>query len=259
MPLLIAAAAPPIQADALLLGAGLLAGFIDAIAGGGGLIALPAISLVVGPGLDAIGSNKVASLSAAAIAFAVYLWRGHVKWKSGLLFAATVGVGSLLGSLFARLEPVGLFPWLLAITCPIILYFVWQKDLWAAREVDSSADVSMLAVVLAGIACGFYDGAWGPGGGTFMFLALLVFAKMPLLASLAASKLANTFSATVGLATYGAGGYVHWHEGIVLASGMLTGAFFGSNLASTRASRIVRPMLLVVVLLLVVKVIATTR
>ena len=233
---------------------GLVAGFIDAIAGGGGLIALPAMSLVVGPGTEAIGTNKIASLAAAGIAFLVYWRRGHVQWKSSILFTTMVGVGAFGGSLVGPHVPRAAFPWLLGATCPAILYFVWNKDLWVSRAQHATRH-SPLAVALSGLVVGFYDGVWGPGGGTFMFLALLYFARLPLLAALAASKLANSAAASVALVSYGAAGHVHVREGLLLAAGMLTGGFFGANLASTQASRVVRPALLVIVLLLAARVI----
>ncbi len=233
---------------------GLLAGFIDAIAGGGGLIALPAMSLIVGPGVEAIGTNKIASLAAAGIAFLVYLRRGHVDWKSSVLFTVMVGVGALLGSIAAQWIPKEVFPWLLAVTCPLILVMVWRKDIWASQALHPG-QASQLAIALAGFGAGLYDGAWGPGGGTIMFLGLLYFARLPLLTALAASKLANTSAAIVALVTYGVAGHVHVHLGLILGAGMLAGGFFGASLASTNAARVVRPALLVIVLLLAVRVI----
>ncbi len=233
---------------------GLLAGFIDAIAGGGGLIALPAMSLVVGPGVDAIGTNKIASLAAAGIAFLVYLKRGHVDWKSSVLFTAMVGIGALFGSIAAQWTPKEVFPWLLAITCPLILVMVWRKDIWASRALHPGQQASRLAIALAGFGAGIYDGMWGPGGGTIMFLGLLYFARLPLLTALAASKLANTAAAIVALVTYGVAGHVHVRLGLILGMGMLTGGFFGANLASTNAARVVRPALLAIVILLAIRV-----
>ena len=185
--------------EIFLVVVGLFAGVIDAIAGGGGLIALPAMSLVVGPGLDAIGSNKLASFACAAVAFLVYLWRGHVDWRSSALFTVAVGAVALGGSVAARFVPVDAFPWLLALTSPVIVYAVWKKDLWVAPPHQQDSP-SLWAIVTAGIVVGFYDGIWGPGGGTFMFLALMLFARLPLLPSLAASKLANLPRASTWLA-----------------------------------------------------------
>ena len=212
------------------------------------------MSLIVGPGVEAIGTNKIASLAAAGIAFIVYLRRGHVDWKSSILFTVMVGIGALLGSIAAQWIPKEVFPWLLAITCPLILVMVWRKDIWASRALHPG-HASQLAISLAGFGAGLYDGLWGPGGGTIMFLGLLYFARLPLLTALAASKLANTSAAIVALITYGVAGHVHVHLGLILGAGMLIGGFFGANLASTNASRVVRPALLVIVLLLVARVI----
>lgn len=211
------------------------------------------MSLVVGPGIDAIGTNKIASLAAAGIAFVVYWKRGHVDWRSSVLFTVTVGVGALGGSIAAQWMPTEIFPWLLAVTCPLILVLVWKKDLWAARALHPGK-ASQVAVALAGLGAGLYDGIWGPGGGTIMFLALLFFARLPLLTALAASKLANSAAAIVALVTYGVAGHVHVHQGLMLASGMMVGGFFGANLASTNATRVIRPALVLVVLLLAARV-----
>ena len=213
------------------------------------------MSLIVGPGVEAIGTNKLAGLAAAGVAFAVYLRKGHVDWKSSMLFTACVGAGSFLGSVTAQFVPPGIFPWLLLVTCPLILSLVWKRDLWTARALHPGS-ASLAAVVLSGLAAGFYDGVWGPGAGTLMFLGLLYFARLPLLTALAASKLANTVSAGVGLVTYGAAGRVHMHEATMLAVGMLAGGFAGASIASANASRIVRPALLLIVILLAARVIS---
>jgi uncharacterized membrane protein YfcA len=246
----------PHHPDLFLIAVGLLAGFIDSIAGGGGLIALPAMSLVVGPGVDAIGSNRIASLSTAMIAFIVYLRKGHVDWQRSAVFTVAIGVGTAGGAITGQYIPREVFPWLILVTCPLILGLVWKRDLWTVRALHPGS-ASAAAVIASGIVVGFYDGVWGPGGGTLMFLALLVFARLPLLTALAASKLANIMSASVGLITYGIAGHVHVHPGLVLASGMTVGGFFGASIATTNAARVVRPALLVIVALLVIRVITT--
>lgn len=245
--------------ELLLVAAALLAGFIDAIAGGGGLILLPAISLVVGAGPSAIGTNKPAAMAMAAIALIVYARRGHLNWRLSGVFALMVGIGALVGSRVALLIPLAVFPWLLALTCPVLLYVVWQKDLWLPREIDESRGTPRPfapSVLLSGLVCGFYDGAFGPGAGTFMFLSLLFFAHLPLLTALAAAKLANTTSAAVALASYASSGQVHWRLGAIAAVGALVGGFLGARQASEKAARIVRPTLVVVAVLLVLRIVA---
>jgi uncharacterized membrane protein YfcA len=244
-----------------LIAAGLAAGFVDSIAGGGGLVSLPSLMLVVGPGAVAIGTNKIVGATGALVALVVYARRGHMDWRRSLAFAAWVGAGALTGSRVAPYAPARLFPLLLGITCPVILFIVWRRDLWLAQtsRAATTAGAGRHAsfdpkVALVGLVCGFYDGVWGPGGGTFMFLGLHFFVGLPLVGALAAAKLANSASALVALASYAQGGFVRWHEGATLAVGMAAGALLGARAASRDAQRIVRPGLAIVALLLLVKV-----
>jgi uncharacterized membrane protein YfcA len=240
----------------ILLGG--LAGFVDSIAGGGGLITLPSISLVLGPGPLAIGTNKICGFAAALIALLVYIYKGHFDWQKSISFTIAVGVGAVLGSKLTPLLPAEVFPWFLVITCPGILYIIWRKDWWVehdqqSHEVRSPAPWWQPTILLSGLACGLYDGMWGPGGGTFMFLSLLFIARMPLLNALATAKLANAASALTALTSYAIQGYVHPREGVLVAIGAIVGGFVGARLATVQASRIVRPVLVGVVALLVVK------
>lgn len=244
--------------EILIVAAALLAGFIDAIAGGGGLILLPALSLVVGAGPEAIGTNKPAAVAMAAIALIVFARRGHLNWRLSGVFALTLAIGALVGSRVALRIPLAVFPWLLALSCPVLLYIVWQKDLWVPTADGESRGVPRPlapSVLLSGLACGFYDGVFGPGAGTFMFLSLFFFANLPLLTALAAAKLANTASAAVALASYAESGQVHWRLGVIAAVGALVGGFLGAKQASEKAARIVRPTLVVVVVLLVLRIV----
>jgi uncharacterized membrane protein YfcA len=243
--------------EVFVFGAALLAGFIDAIAGGGGLILLPALSLIVGAGPSAIGTNKPAAVAMAAIALVVYARRGHLNWKLSGMFALMLAIGALAGSRLALLIPLAAFPWLLAVTCPVLLYVVWQKELWQPRDTvpDRAPRPYAPAVLVSGLVCGIYDGAFGPGAGTFMFLSLLFIAHLPLLTSLAAAKLANTSSAVIALASYAESGNVHWRLGVIAAAGAVVGAYFGARQASEKAARIVRPALVVVVVLLILRIV----
>lgn len=242
----------------LLVLAGLVAGFIDSIAGGGGLITLPTIASAIGPGVTAIGTNKIPGTVAALVALVIYARQGHFNWRRALVPSVLVWTGSLSGTFVSPLLPKESFHWILSATCPLILYLVWRRDLWVQRELeakqthgwkDALAEKSVAACFLAG----FYDGAWGPGGGTLMFLALFFVARLPLLEAVAGSKLMNTGSAFVSLLSYSARGYVDGLTGITIASGIVVGAMVGANLANRNAAKLVRPVLTVVVLLLLLK------
>jgi uncharacterized membrane protein YfcA len=239
----------------VLVVGGLVAGFMDSIAGGGGLITLPILSLVLEPGAHAIGTNKIVGTTGALIALIVYARRSKLKWREGLRFVLSVGVGSSMGAQLTPILPAEFFRWFLIFIAPVVLYFVWGKDRWVHTESATQAPTQGWKLLLVGLACGFYDGAFGPGGGTFMLLGLLVVVRLPLMDALAVSKLANTLSAGVSWATYGSKGYVHLPEGFTMAIGMGVGAWIGSQLASRRAAQIVRPTMLVAVSLLILKLI----
>ncbi|MGK5087970.1 TSUP family transporter [Bdellovibrionota bacterium FG-2] len=239
----------------LLFFSGLLAGVIDSIAGGGGLITLPSLTLILGPGPHAIGTNKIVGTVAALVALLVYRRAGHFDLKKSLFFAISVGVGSFVGSRTAILLPLWVFRWFLLVSCPVVLWVVWRKDLWLAWQGSSVfIKLSQPKIAAVGVLCGFYDGVWGPGGGTFMFLALVFVADLPLLTGLAAAKLANTLSASSALFGYALGGYVHWGTSVPMVLGISLGAFVGAKLAVRRASVIMRPILVVVVVLLLIRV-----
>lgn len=245
---------------ALFLIGGTIAGFIDSIAGGGGLITLPLLSIVLGPGVQAIASNKIVGTAGALAALVVYARKGGLDWRRGLSFCLCISAGSYLGSLASPLIPAEWMRWLLIGACPVLLYVVWRKDRWIHRheifqEPRHFRSLLNPSIIASGLACGFYDGAFGPGGGTLMLLSLLLFAHLPIFPALAISKLANTISAFTSLLSYAHAGYVHWSVGGLLALGMLSGAVLGSRLNLRKADTILRPVLGLAVALLMARMI----
>lgn len=233
--------------------AGLVAGFIDSIAGGGGLITLPVLSLALSPGAHAIGTNKIVGTLGAFTALWVYQRSHKIPWKSASGFVFAIGLGALCGSVLLPKLSQETIRWIIVGICPVILFLVLQRQHWA--DVTRVVRSSPLRIFVSGFFVGIYDGAIGPGGGTLMFLALKFFAGFSLMASLVVSKLANTVSAGTSLVSYAYQGYVHVLEGLLVGAGMTLGAYLGATFASKHASRIIRPVLVVVVVLLVGKLI----
>ena len=239
----------------LLISAGILAGFIDSIAGGGGLITIPSLSLFLGLEASTIGTNKIAGTLSALVALCIYCSKGHMNWRRGWLFTLCISIGSFWGSFLAPFVSPNWFRLFLIITCPLLMWILWKKDLWVEKEPQHGVSLKSNPWIIAGLGtlCGFYDGIWGPGGGTFMFLSLFFVAKLPILTALAISKLANFTSAGVSLFNFARKGFVHWDIGLLLSAGIVVGAFSGSLLASRKASQIIRPLLLLIVSFLIVK------
>ena len=247
-------------AEIFLVFVGLIAGLIDSVAGGGGLITLPSISLVIGPGVDAIATNKCVGFTAAAVSFFVFLKNGFRSTPGGWTYALWVGTGAFTGSRLAHLIPTDWFVWILLATCPIILIFIWRRDFLlklASHDHHTQVDevAAKPAFILSGVICGIYDGIWGPGGGTFMLLSLLLLVRLPLMPTLLITKLANTASSGVALISFAQLGNVQWATGVLAASAAGLGAYVGTEFVSRQAARVLRPVLTVVVILLLMRVI----
>ncbi|MEQ1878424.1 MAG: sulfite exporter TauE/SafE family protein [Bdellovibrionia bacterium] len=248
--------------ELFLVISGLIAGLIDSVAGGGGLITLPSISLVTGPGVEAIATNKIVGFTAAFVSFFVYMKNGLQSTRGGWTYALWIGTGAFAGSRFAHLIPPTAFVWILMVTCPMILALIWRRDFLlklAPHAAGASADdVAMMpSFIISGLVCGLYDGIWGPGGGTLMLLSLLLLVKLPLLPALLISKLANTTSAGVALISFIQLDHVQWPSGLLMAAAAGLGSYLGAEFVSRQAARVFRPVLTVVMLLLLVRVFAT--
>lgn len=239
----------------MLISGGALAGFIDSIAGGGGLVSLPLLSLFLHSGVDAIGSNKIVGTTGALVALLVYARAGHLQIRKGFLYVVVVATGSVCGSLITpRLAPSFLFH-IIIVACLGMGVLVVTKPYWWPDERRRSQRnaVPRWLLYAAALLVGCYDGAIGPGGGTFMLLVLLLCSDFSVLQSLALSKLANTASAGFSLVSYAIQGHVVVLYGVLVALGMSIGAWVGARLALKRAEYLIRPLLLVVTTLLVVR------
>ena len=224
------------------------------------MITLPVLTLAIEAGPHAIGSNKIVGTVGALTALLVYLRKHPFPWKSSLGFMIGIVLGSFTGSIISPLIDKKFFNWILLGVSPLILWLVIKRDslirgIQHPPTGDQRAHFKhQLKILISGLLCGIYDGALGPGGGTFMLLALIFANGLPLFQALVLSKLANTLSAGTSLLSYAEQGYVHWREGSLVAGGMLIGAFLGSTLATKRAEKIVRPMLIVVVTLFMIRI-----
>jgi uncharacterized membrane protein YfcA len=233
----------------------LVAGFIDSIAGGGGLITIPVLSLILGPGPAVVGTNKIIGGAAAAVALYIYARKGHLEVRRAAPFLLGIFAGTLAGSQCAVYLPGSFFKWIVITVAPFLLLLVWRKDALvnSATALDENHRTHGWKLAGLGFACGFYDGIFGPGGGTFMFLSLALVAGWPVLTALATSKLANSISAFASLANFSRQGLVRWQVGLPLALVIFLGAFAGSHMASRQAGKIVKPVLTLVVILLIIQ------
>ena len=242
---------PSPETIAFLMAAALTAGCIDAMAGGGGLIALPALLAAGIPPVPAVATNKLQSALGTFGACIAYARAGHMdlkayRWPLFAAFAGSAGGAWLL----QRVDPsilAGLMP---ALLIALAAYFTFSPKV---SEMDRHQRVGMAVLSLLIGVIGFYDGFFGPGAGAFYTTTYLALGGLSLLRATAQTKAANFASNLAGLMMMIAGGHVIWIVGLAMAVGSVTGGQIGSRLAMRFGSRLIRPLLIVMSLALTAK------
>lgn len=244
----------------IVFAAGIFAGFIDAIAGGGGLIMIPTLmmsGLSVG---TAIATNKLCGTSGTLTSSFKFALDKNVDWQACFYMGAPAVFGSFVGSnLISFLpvkwaEPVVLFL-LFIITIFIVLkpqfgvHVAHRKD--STKKQPSKQQIAMLSIL--GIIIGFHDGFFGPGAGTFFVFSLLSIRSLDFLRGTGSSKIINFLTNVTALASFLFLGLVDMPKGISGALGVTLGSFCGADFATKKGASVIRPLFIAVSLLLVGK------
>ena len=239
---------------ALLCLVALVAGFIDAIAGGGGLVVLPAL---LAAGLDpvsALATNKLQSSTGTASACWSFARAGHIDL--GFIWPAVVVtfVGAGLGVLTLK----SVEPSFLATLMPILLIAAAAYFLLSPRMTDADAHrrLSVPAYALVAGCIGFYDGFFGPGAGSFYAASLVALMGLGLTRATAHTKLLNLTSNLVSVMIFAASGDVVWRVGLAMAVGQIIGGRLGSLAAMRWGAGLIRPLLVAISLAMTAKLLA---
>jgi hypothetical protein len=234
---------------ALLALAAFVAGFIDAIAGGGGLITVPAVLLAGATPIEALGTNKLQSVFGSGSATWSYARAGHVKLKAQLPMAAMSLIGSMLGAGSATLLPQEVFRTVLPVVLVVIaLYFALKPDI---SDIDRGERLRPAVFMLTLVPLiGFYDGIFGPGTGSFFMLAFVALLGFGMLKATAHTKLLNFASNLGSLIVFGLIGSILWKTALVMGAGQFLGARLGAHFAMKNGARAIKPLLILVCLAL---------
>ena len=234
-----------------------LAGFVDSIGGGGGLISLPAYLLAGLPPHMAIATNKLSSSCGSSLTTVRFLRHGLVNLRLAVPSVIAALVGATLGSRLSLLVSEDVLKYVLFSILPIAAFFVLNRHLFQDRGSEKAvADRrTLLVCILSALIIGAYDGFYGPGTGTFLIIAFTVFARMSLSAANAQAKVINLTSNLASLAVFLLQGQVLIPLGLAGAVCNMAGNYLGSGLALSKGSKIVRPIILCVLLLLLLKLI----
>ncbi len=238
----------------LLFFAAVAAGFVDAIAGGGGLITVPALLAAGVSPVAAIATNKVQGSFGTAAATYTF-WRkgridfGLLKWP--LIFTV---LGAAAGSFVVTfVDAAWLMVLLPVLLVAIALYFLFGPK---ASDEDVKARLTPFAFGAVAGGIGFYDGFFGPGTGSFFALALVTLLGMGLTRATAHTKALNFASNIVSVGIFAVGGHVLWLVGLLMAVGQVFGGWLGSHAAMRFGPRLIRPLLVIICLAMVAKLLS---
>lgn len=225
-----------------------IAGFVDSIAGGGGLISLPAYLISGLPVHTCIATNKLSSSMGTTVATAKYALSGYIDWHLAVFCAAASLAGAALGANIALLISETAFRILMLIILPLTaLYVLRKKDLFSGDNRKSLSFVhSVLLSSLIAFALGLYDGFYGPGTGTFLILLLTRFAHMDLHRANGITKVINLASNLSSLTVYLLSGQVLMALGLCAGLFSILGNYLGSRCFTKKGASIARPIILLV-------------
>ena len=233
-----------------------LAGFVDSIGGGGGLISLPAYLLAGLPVHQAIATNKLSSTCGTSLSTGRFLRHGLINLKLALPSAVAAFAGSTLGARLSLLVSEDVMKYILFAVLPVAAFFVLNRHLFRDRGGEAEANRrTMVICILSALLIGAYDGFYGPGTGTFLIIAFTVFARMSVSSANAQAKVINLTSNITSLAVFLLNGQVLIPLGLAGAAWNMAGAWVGSGLAMSKGVKIVRPVILLVLALLLAKII----
>jgi uncharacterized membrane protein YfcA len=228
-----------------------VAGFIDAIAGGGGLLTLPSLLAAGLPPVAALATSKLQSSLGTATAVATYGRTGLIDLRGLAWPAAAALIGAALGALTVQ----HIDPSFLSGLVPLLLIGISAYFLFAPRvsEAERPARLKARAYGLVAFGIGFYDGFFGPGAGAFYVISLVTLMGLGLVKGTANTKLLNLASNIGALILMAFGGHIIWPLGLAMAAAGMAGGFIGSHTALRFGPRLIRPLLVVVSLALTVK------
>jgi len=232
------------------------AGFVDAVAGGGGLVQLPALLIGISnkPIPLILGTNKIPSIFGTSTAAASYFKKVRPDLRLTFTMAIPALVGSVLGARLAAHFPTSVFHPLILTLLVLVGIYTWRKPNLGLNEQLRYSHVQRLWIVAAcGLLIGFYDGIFGPGTGTFLVFLLVIVVGYEFLKASATAKLVNIATNFGAIVTFQLTGHIWWKLGLALAVANVSGALLGSRLAIRGGSPLVRRVFLVVVAALTAK------
>lgn len=235
-----------------LAGVGVFAGFVDAVAGGGGLIALPALLSTGLPPIAALATNKLQGAMGTGVAAFTYWREGLVKFRQiGWAIVATF-IGAYLGAFVVKSIDTSLLNSLVpAALIAIAIYFIFAPKL---MDTDKLARLNILIFApLMGFVIGFYDGVFGPGTGSFFTIAFVSLFGFGIVRASANTKTLNFTSNIAALALFIPAGNVVWSAAIAMGIGQMLGGYVGAKTGIKYGAKFIKPLVVAVSLVMAIR------
>ena len=243
----------PVWAVALICVGVFAASFVDSIGGGGGIISVPVYLFAGLPAHLALGTNKLSACIGTAVSSFRYARHGFVDWLLALPSIACALLGSHFGTRLQLLVQEQYLRYFLLAVLPVVAFVVLKQKKLPENRLPMRTLVRFLVVAGTSLIIGVYDGFYGPGTGTFLLLAFCGLAGLDLRSATGNVKLVNLASNLGSLLTSLAAGKVLIPLGLMAAAFSMAGNYLGSGLTIKNGTRIVRPVILIVLTLLAVK------
>jgi uncharacterized protein len=248
---------PDLDVVALLTVAGFAAGWVDAVVGGGGLVQLPALLLGF-PGASPaqiLATNKIAGIAGTATSSVTY-WRWvRPDLRTAVPMAVVAYFGAIGGALIGLHIPKSAFnPIILVMLVVVGAYTVARPSMGAQTALRFDGHRHTLVAMVTGFLIGVYDGALGPGTGSFLVFALVGLMGYAFLEASAKAKIANFATNLGALTVFAPGGHVMWGIGLVMAAANLLGGYAGARTAVARGSRFVRVVFVLVLIAFIIRI-----
>ena len=252
-----AAVDPSLLTVLFVTGAALLAGWVDAVVGGGGLVQLPALlfGFPTASPAQILATNKFSSVFGTTTSAVTYYRRVHPDLRTALPMAAVAFVGSVVGALIGLNIPKAAFnPIVLVCLIVVGAYTLLKPELGRETALRWSGHKHRVAAMVTGFVIGVYDGALGPGTGSFLVFTLVGLLGYAFLEASAKAKIANFATNLGALTVFVPGGHVMWKIGAVMAVANIAGGYVGARTAVARGSRFVRVVFVVVLIAFIIRI-----
>ena len=233
-----------------------LAGFVDAIGGGGGLISLPAYFLAGVPVHHALATNKMSSASGTLISTIRLCSNTVIRWKLAIPAVLCALTGSYIGTRLTMLTDERILKHVLMIVLPIVAFFVFRKNSLINEKENRLAErKEMIITWIGSLFIGCYDGFYGPGTGTFLLLAFTKLGKLDMEKATGNVKVVNLTSNISALITFILAGKILWVLGLSASIFSIAGHYLGAHMVVKNGVKIIKPIILLVLALLLIKIV----